>query len=221
MSKIICSSVDIKEHYQYLTKKIKGFPAIIKYITSDNSDITIKGISDSDYNINIFIEKDNKDYFVGIDVLNNKIYLNTPKEDYNLVFNNIPSKKATPVGYSCSFDGKTINESILFELDQMTNVRHFEVFIGNDKYVIVVKSDKPFDESILFNSIFDNPIRNIIDLYHLIMYFIDTSELTISLADSFNSTIIIHNGKMTKYEVYLSIDNYVKKLGEKNGKEKR
>ena len=150
-----------------------------------------------------------------------KINLNTPEEKYNLFFKNISSKNATPIGYYCFIDGKAINESFLFELNNMPNVRHFEVFIGNDKYVIVINSDKLFDESRLFNNIFHSIIRNIIDLYHVIAYSINSKDMTISIGDSCNSTIIIKNGETIKYDVYLDDKNYVKKLGERDGKEKR
>lgn len=221
MSKIYCSNSDIKNQYKYLIKKFKGLPSIIRYITKDNGDITVKVISGDDNNINIFIEKDDKDYLIWIDILKNKIYLNTPEEKYNLVFKNISSKNATPIGYYCFIDGKAINESFLFELNHMPNVRHFEVFIGNDKYVIVINSDKLFDESRLFNNIFHNIIRNIIDLYHVIAYSINSKDMTISIGDSCNSTIVIKNGEMIKYDVYLDDKDYVKKLGERDGKEKR
>ena len=221
MSKVYCSNSDIKNQYKYLIKKFKGLPSIIRYITKDNGDITVKVISGDDNNINIFIEKDDKDYLIWIDILKNKIYLNTPEEKYNLVFKNISSKNATPIGYYCFIDGKAINESFLFELNNMPNVRHFEVFIGNDKYVIVINSDKLFDESRLFNNIFHSIIRNIIDLYHVIAYSINSKDMTISIGDSCNSTIIIKNGETIKYDVYLDDKNYVKKLGERDGKEKR
>lgn len=223
MGKIKFESESIKENYQDLLKRFKVLPGIIKYISNDGKDILIKGISEYDYEIYLYFKKDKEVNLIFLDLLKGKVYLKNRDNNRSLIFKNIRSKNPVPIGYHKSFINITIDESFLFKFNGMENIRFFEIEVDDtEKYALIIKSDEEFNELNLEKALFDDRIiKNIEDLYKVIINSLDIENLTIYIGDIYNSSIVIDNGKTITYDVYKNDKDYMKKLGEYHGKKER
>lgn len=218
MSKIEFRNDLVKNRYQYLVRKYKALPSFIQYIRIGKKDILIDNITNGEFVFQFDIKNDdNETNIIIVDLLKGRIYIKTNEEERYLVYHNIKAKNPIPIGYYTSFNNVNINETFLFQFNNMDGIRHFEVEIKEKKYVIIIDSDEEYNEMPLFNILFNNEINNINDLYEAIINNLDVSKLYIKLGDSINSSILINNGETVKYEVYNDEIEYMKKLGEKNG----
>ena len=148
-------------------------------------------------------------------------------------------------------DNYIIKKNIFNKEDNKNKKYYYDIYLNDHNYNIVINDDKNiFIEDIFIKKVLysQKTIKGIRDLIKIILDNFNKS-ITIKIVDNIGSIVIINDGNITKYEEYRDKDNeyqkiylendeffiekrikeaykdemteYIKKLGDNNGKEKR
>jgi len=251
MKKIKFNNEEIKEYYNSLIKRYQVIDGIISSILRDNNNLLIDNITNDSYNTDFMVITDDNKIIISIDLLKNCIYVDNPNKPYREIYSNYVRTRLAPNGYEYKNKDKVLIKRVLSYESHNEKKAYYDIYNDNSVYSMIVETNNEFNEQEFIDSIISekNTYKSIRDLVIILLNLYIINNITVKLTDTKGSIVIIENGVIKKYleyrekdteyqKIYLEnnefyvekkvkevyqddMTNYVKKIGERNGKEKR
>ena len=192
---------EIKEYYKSLIRNQQGLSSVMLSLLQNNN-LIIQDILNDDYIIQIIVNSDDDLINVNIDLLKNKIYVISTKNEYKEIYDNFPKKHVAPIGYEYSNGNKKLIKQNTFNLDNRPKAHYYDISEDGVNYNVLVVDDKnsfneqEFIKKILYNNTSYKSIR---ELLVTILNMPDLGKYTFKMTDTKGGIAIIDHGNLVSY----------------------
>lgn len=215
MKNLKYSNSNIEEEFKRVLASHSVVPSIIDALCEDDKKATIMDIKTDTFNIQVIVSINKKLYNLYIDLLAKKIKVVNPCESFVTIYDDMPRKHITPVGFEYQKGERIVYKRNVFLLCDSSEKRNYYQITDNDnKYDLIVSyTNIEYNENDFINKLLsEKDISNIRKLFIKISKFLNFNLFNIKLTDTKGSIIIMDKGDMVKYLEYQENDKHYEKI---------